>query len=74
MFFRLEKPGFFAYEISGHEGDKHQEEDADSDVPAAFGREPRSRKIFVPVCKHCLILYCSYYFRWSTAKAKSPAA
>ena len=33
-------------------------------TPAAFGREPRSRKIFVPVCKHCLILYCSYYFRF----------
>ena len=52
MFFRLEKPGFFAYEISGHEGDKHQEEDTDGDVPAAFGREPRSRKIFVPVFNH----------------------
>jgi len=53
MFFRLEKPGFFTYEISGYEGDKHQEEDADSNVPAAFGREPRSGKIFVPVCNHC---------------------
>ena len=43
-------------EPASEEREEHEQQDAADDVPAAFGHEPTSGEIFVPVFYHIVVL------------------